>query len=60
MSSDVKAAQAASGCEYIPMIWGNKDMTRLENLDAMDQCSSLLGFNEPNFGSQVCNTLPVQ
>ncbi|CAM9758145.1 unnamed protein product [Pylaiella littoralis] len=53
MSSDVKAAQAASGCEYIPMIWGNKDMTRLENLDAMDQCSSLLSFNEPNFGSQA-------
>lgn len=46
---------AASGCEYVPMIWGEKDMTaeRLANLEGMGKSSYLLGFNEPNFGSQV-------
>lgn len=37
------------------MIWGEKDLdsTRLANLDSLDQSSHMLGFNEPNFGSQV-------
>lgn len=37
------------------MIWGEKDLdsTRLANLDSLDQSSYMLGFNEPNFGSQV-------
>ncbi|CAM9119621.1 unnamed protein product, partial [Ectocarpus fasciculatus] len=55
ITSEVKVAQSASGCEYIPMIWGEKDLdsTRLANLDSLDQSSYMLGFNEPNFGSQA-------
>lgn len=52
---DIKTAQALSGCEYVPMIWGEKDMTsaRLANLETLGSSSHLLGFNEPNFGAQV-------
>ncbi|CAN0438173.1 unnamed protein product [Ascophyllum nodosum] len=52
---EVKAAQITSGTEYIPMIWGEKDLTdeRLSYLDSLGQCVNLLGFNEPNFGSQA-------
>ncbi|CAN0512617.1 unnamed protein product [Ectocarpus sp. 12 AP-2014] len=55
IASEVKIAQSSSGCEYIPMIWGEKDLdsTRLANLDSLDQSSHMLGFNEPNFGSQA-------
>lgn len=28
--------------------------SRLANLNALGQSSHLLGFNEPNFGAQVC------
>lgn len=56
ITQDVKVAQATAGIEYIPMIWGEKDVdpSRLANLDTLDQSSHLLGFNEPNFGAQVC------
>lgn len=55
MSQEMIKAQASSGCEYIPMLWGEKDLTetRLANLNNLGQSSHLLGFNEPNFGSQV-------
>lgn len=56
LDQGVAVAQATSGCEYIPMIWGEKDLTnqRLANLDVLEgQVSSLLGFNEPNFQAQV-------
>lgn len=43
--------------EYIPMIWGEKDLTdeRLKDLALAGDNSPpyLLGFNEPNFGQQV-------
>lgn len=56
ITEEVKVVQVTSGTEYIPMIWGEKDLTdaRLGNLDALQQSRTLLGFNEPNFGSQVC------
>lgn len=55
ITQDVKDAQTSSGSEYIPMIWGEKDVdpSRLANLEALSQSSHLLGFNEPNFGAQV-------
>ena len=55
IAEEVKVAQASSGAEYIPMIWGEKDFdsSRLANLKALGKSSHLLGFNEPNFGSQV-------
>ncbi|CAM9096280.1 unnamed protein product, partial [Hapterophycus canaliculatus] len=58
---EVKIAQATSGCEYIPMIWGEKDTTstRLANLEALSHSSHFLGFNEPNFGAQA-NLTPAQ
>lgn len=46
----------AQGSEYVPMIWGEGDLTeaRLRHLSWIGKNSSyLLGFNEPNFGSQV-------
>lgn len=56
---ETTAAQALSGLEYIPMLWGTKDFTdeRLASLDALGECSHLLGFNEPNFGAQVNNSM---
>eukprot|EP00904_Undaria_pinnatifida_P006640 jgi/Undpi1/3105/HiC_scaffold_15.g06479.m1 len=58
LSVETTAAQALSGCEYIPMLWGTKDFTeeRLASLDDLGQCSHLLGFNEPNFGAQASLT----
>ena len=52
---EVKAAQITSGTEYVPMIWGEKDLTdaRLSFLSSLGQCANLLGFNEPNFGTEV-------
>lgn len=41
---------------YIPMIWGEGDLTeeRLRELSWVgDSSPYLLGFNEPNFGGQV-------
>lgn len=46
----------AQGSEYVPMIWGEGDLTeaRLRQLSWVGKNSSyLLGFNEPNYGSQV-------
>lgn len=59
LSVETTAAQALSGCEYIPMLWGTKDFTeeRLASLDDLGQCSHLLGFNEPNFGAQVNSSM---
>lgn len=58
ITQEVKVAQATSGTEYIPMIWGEKDTeaSRLANLKALGKSSNLLGFNEPNFGAQVTTT----
>lgn len=55
MSAEVAKALATSGLEYVPMIWGEKDLddTRLANLDAFKGAEHLLGFNEPNFNVQV-------
>eukprot|EP00752_Nemacystus_decipiens_P009999 g8915.t1 len=55
ITQSVKDAMPTSGAEYIPMIWGEKDLDdlRLANLDALGESSHLLGFNEPNFGSQA-------
>lgn len=55
ITQEVNVAQTTSGCEYIPMVWGEKDMTdtRLSYLDSLGSASHLLGFNEPNFGAQV-------
>lgn len=49
-------ASLAQGSEYIPMIWGEGDLTeqRLSHLSWVSSSAQfLLGFNEPNYDSQV-------
>lgn len=56
LADGVFEASEAQNSEYLPMIWGEGDLaeSRLRNLDTLGhQASYLLGFNEPNYGSQV-------
>lgn len=49
-------ASIALGAQYVPMIWGEGDLTeeRLRTLASVVSTSPyILGFNEPNFGNQV-------
>lgn len=49
-------ASLSQGSEYVPMIWGEGDLTqdRLEKLEWVgDSSKFLLGFNEPNYEHQV-------
>ncbi|CAM9199787.1 unnamed protein product [Choristocarpus tenellus] len=45
------------GMEYIPMIWGRKDLNKQERLENLMRLVGstpfLLGFNEPNFKAQA-------
>jgi len=41
------------GVEYVPMIWGAKSDRAAAKLAIGDDARALLGFNEPNFGSQA-------
>lgn len=48
-------ASAAQDSEYVPMIWGEGDLAegRLLNLEQVGHTPYLMGFNEPNYGTQV-------
>jgi len=39
--------------EYVPMIWGSSSDRAAALEDIPDDAATLLGFNEPNFGSQA-------
>lgn len=41
------------GIEYIPMIWGGGTDVSAARRDIPEQAQVLLGYNEPNFGSQA-------
>ena len=52
LADGVFEASLAQGSEYIPMIWGEADLTeeRTRHLAWVgDSAPYLLGFNEPNF-----------
>lgn len=52
LADGVLDASLAQGSEYIPMIWGEADLTeeRSRHLAWVgDSAPYLLGFNEPNF-----------
>jgi len=56
LADGIHEASLAQNSLYVPMIWGEKDLTeaRLRDLDFIgDSSSYLLGFNEPNYGHQV-------
>ncbi|MXP20156.1 RNA polymerase [Gordonia sp. HNM0687] len=42
-----------AGCEFVPMIWGRRDLTDDALRRARDNGSVLLGFNEPDVASQA-------
>jgi hypothetical protein len=48
----IAAAHAALGVEFVPMVWGKATIPDLATQVPMD-AAYLLGFNEPNFGSQA-------
>jgi hypothetical protein len=62
-NADAEAAFRAGGIEYVPMIWTGPPHATIDvaNLIAKIPGESrfLLGFNEPNFGSQA-NLTPAQ
>ncbi len=41
------------GVEYVPMIWGGNFDANAVSAAVPDSATALLGFNEPNFGSQA-------
>ena len=43
-----------SGVEFVPMIRDASDVTSANLASAKDSGNTLLGFNEPNLGNQVC------
>lgn len=56
LGDGILEASLAQDSEYVPMIWGEGDLTdgRLMNLDRVgDKSRYLMGFNEPNYGTQV-------
>lgn len=57
-STAVAAAHAGLGVEYVPMVWGQKSLADFPTQVPAD-ARYLLGFNEPNFGSQA-NLTPAQ
>lgn len=57
-NADVAAAHAGLGVEYVPMAWGQASLSSLQN-DVPSDARHLLGFNEPNFGSQA-NLSPTE
>lgn len=54
----VAAAHDGLGLEYVPMAWGQASLANLATQVPAD-AHYLLGFNEPNFGSQA-NLTPAQ
>ncbi len=52
------APYAALGVEYVPMAWGQAALANLATQVPAD-AHTLLGFNEPNFGSQA-NLTPTE
>ena len=48
----VRASYTQIGVEYVPMIWG-AGVDTAQASATMPTSSALLGFNEPNFGSQA-------
>jgi hypothetical protein len=54
----VASAHAALGVEFVPMAWGQASLADLATQVPAD-AKYLLGFNEPNFGSQA-NLTPAQ
>jgi len=54
----VAAAHAGLGVEFVPMVWGQAFVANLAAQVPAD-ARYLLGFNEPNFGSQA-NLTPAQ
>ena len=57
-SASVAAAHAGLGVEFVPMAWGQASLPDLPTQVPPD-ARYLLGFNEPNFGSQS-NLTPAQ
>ncbi|MDI1480732.1 glycoside hydrolase family protein [Polyangium sp. y55x31] len=57
-NADVAAAYAGLGVEYVPMAWGEASLSAL-SAEVPADARHLLGFNEPNFGSQA-NLTPTQ
>ncbi|APR86651.1 Hypothetical protein A7982_12000 [Minicystis rosea] len=57
-NTDVASAHAGLGVEYVPMAWGEASLSGLGS-DVPSDAHHLLGFNEPNFGSQA-NLTPAQ
>lgn len=56
LADGIHDASLAQNSLYVPMIWGEGDLTegRLKDLDWVGGSSPyLLGFNEPNYGHQV-------
>ncbi len=49
--SGVAGMYGSLGVEFVPMIWGESHIARAQN-DIPAGMKTLLGFNEPNFGSQ--------
>ncbi|TKD12063.1 hypothetical protein E8A74_05470 [Polyangium fumosum] len=57
-NTDVADAHAGLGVEYVPMAWGEASLVGL-SAEVPADARHLLGFNEPNFGSQA-NLTPTQ
>ncbi|MDI1442508.1 glycoside hydrolase family protein [Polyangium sp. 6x1] len=57
-NAEVAAAYAGLGVEYVPMAWGEASLSGL-SAEVPPDARHLLGFNEPNFGSQA-NLTPTQ
>ncbi|CAM9852157.1 unnamed protein product [Ectocarpus fasciculatus] len=56
LADGILEASLAQGSLYVPMIWGEGDLTeeRLRDLTWVGDTSAyLLGFNEPNYGEQA-------
>lgn len=56
LEDGILEASQAQGSQYLPMIWGEGDLTetRLKHLDGIaSEAPYLLGFNEPNYATQV-------
>lgn len=50
---DHQGIDTPSGCEFVPMIWGEKDLTDDALRRAKASGTTLLGFNEPDVQSQA-------
>jgi len=53
------AAWSSAGVRFVPMVWGSRDIAKLEASGLPRGSSALLGFNEPNFANQA-NLSPQQ